>query len=70
LRVNRVGNDGNQIFHSGDSMIINPLGEIMYQQSDVEDVHTMQFNKATLNSIRTQYPFWKDADSFILTNEV
>ncbi|MFM2338854.1 MAG: hypothetical protein RL115_2047 [Bacteroidota bacterium] len=70
IGVNRVGNDGNQIFHSGDSMIINPLGEIMYQQSDVEDVHTMQFNKATLNSIRTQYPFWKDADSFILTNEV
>ena len=30
--VNRVGNDGNNIHHSGDSMIIDPLGEILYQK--------------------------------------
>ncbi len=28
--VNRVGNDGNDIHHSGDSMIIDPMGEVLY----------------------------------------
>ncbi len=30
--VNRVGKDGNDIYYCGDSMIIDPLGEILYQK--------------------------------------
>ena len=30
--VNRVGEDGNGIYYSGDSMIVDPLGEILYEK--------------------------------------
>ncbi|MFX8848627.1 nitrilase-related carbon-nitrogen hydrolase, partial [Acinetobacter baumannii] len=36
IGVNRVGNDGNEIYHSGDSMIINPLGEVLFTHAHEE----------------------------------
>ena len=33
IGVNRVGEDGNGIYHSGDSMVIDPLGNILYQKT-------------------------------------
>jgi len=62
--VNRVGNDGNKIYHSGDSMIIDPLGEIIYQKSHEEDVFTFKLQKEKLEEVRNKFPFWKDADPF------
>ncbi len=62
--VNRVGNDGNGIYHSGDSMIIDPLGETLYHQQHTEDIFTIQFSKDHLDSVRFRFPFWKDADLF------
>jgi omega-amidase len=62
--VNRVGKDGNDINHSGDSMIIDPLGEILYHQENKEDVFTITLEKETLQSVREKFPFWKDADQF------
>jgi len=68
--VNRVGDDGNGIYHSGDSMIIDPMGEIMYHKKDEEDIVTTVLSKDHLRSIREKFPFWKDADTFkILNNE-
>lgn len=64
IGVNRVGNDGNGIYHSGDSMIIDPLGEILYQQPDKEDIFTCLLNKEKLEEVRKKFPFWKDADNF------
>ena len=62
--VNRVGDDGNKIYHSGDSMIIDPLGEILYQKANEEDVFTYALQKEKLNEVREKFPFWRDADSF------
>ena len=62
--VNRVGNDGNNIYHSGDSMIIDPLGEICYHGAEKEDIFTITLQKETLTDIRQRFPFWRDADSF------
>lgn len=62
--VNRVGNDGNNIYHSGDSMIVDPLGGVLYTKADVEDVHTVTLQKDTLTEIRSKFPFWKDRDDF------
>jgi omega-amidase len=62
--VNRVGKDGNDINHSGDSMVIDPLGEILYEQSGTEDMYTITLQKDTLESAREKFPFWKDADHF------
>ena len=67
--VNRVGNDGNDIYHSGDSMVIDPMGEALYHKKDEEDVFTIVLNKSTLQSIREKLPFLKDADDFLLLNK-
>ncbi|MGZ8557108.1 MAG: nitrilase-related carbon-nitrogen hydrolase [Chitinophagaceae bacterium] len=62
--VNRVGKDGNDINYSGDSMIIDPLGEILYQKKVVEDIFTITLDKDHLQNVRKKFPFWKDADEF------
>lgn len=62
--VNRVGSDGNQVAHSGDSLIIDPLGEMLYHGVGKEDVFTLMLDKAKLEEIRQRFPFWKDADHF------
>lgn len=62
--VNRVGDDGNGIYHSGDSMIVDPLGEILYQKTNDEDIFTYTLQKEKLIEVREKFPFWKDADSF------
>jgi omega-amidase len=64
IGVNRVGNDGNHIFHSGDSMVVDPLGEILYQKSKDEDVFTIALDKEHLDQVRQKFPFWRDADEF------
>jgi len=64
IGVNRVGNDGNSIYYSGDSMVIHPLGEVLYHKPQDEDIFTITLQKDELENIRQKMPFWKDADSF------
>jgi omega-amidase len=62
--VNRVGMDGNNIYHSGDSMVVDPLGEVLYQVSNKETVCTHILQKDRLEEVRSRFPFWRDADRF------
>jgi len=62
--VNRVGVDGNGINHAGDSMIVDPLGEILYQKTNDEDIFTYTLQKENLIEVRKKFPFLNDADSF------
>jgi omega-amidase len=62
--VNRVGDDGNGIHHSGDSMVLDPLGATLYHKEEVEDVFTIILQKESLQNVREKFPFWKDADHF------
>ncbi len=64
IGVNRVGMDGNNIAHSGDSLIVGPLGEVLYHCAFNEDVFTITLQKDELANTRAQFPFWKDADFF------
>ena len=64
IGVNRVGNDGNEIYHSGDSMVISPLGEVLYHKAHEEDSFTITLQKKELDEIRSKFPFWRDADGF------
>ncbi|UPK70670.1 amidohydrolase [Chitinophaga filiformis] len=64
IGVNRVGNDGNNIYHSGDSSLIDPLGEIIYRKSHDEDIFTTTLERSRLEEVRKNFPFLKDADKF------
>lgn len=64
MGVNRVGNDGHQVYHSGDSLIIDPMGEVLYHMPDKEDVFTLTLEKSQLEETRQKLPFLKDADQF------
>jgi len=62
--VNRVGTDGNNIYYSGNSLIIDPMGQVLYHMADEEDVFTITLQKEKLEEVRSKFPFWKDSDSF------
>ncbi|MDB5221830.1 MAG: amidohydrolase [Chitinophagaceae bacterium] len=64
IGVNRVGNDGNNIYHDGNSMIVDPLGEILYHKANEEDISTYTLQKEKLSEVREKFPFRRDADSF------
>ena len=64
IGVNRVGEDGNQINHSGDSMLIDPLGNILFSKQQEEVIHSFVLTKDSLNQTRNKFPFWNDADHF------
>jgi len=64
IGVNRVGEDGNNIFYSGDSMVINALGETLYHKINDEDIFTITLQKEHLQEVRNKFPFLADADKF------
>lgn len=66
VAVNRVGHDGNQIYHSGHSMCIDPYGNTVYYKPEDEDLYTFSINYPELEKIRRQFPFLDDADNFNL----
>jgi predicted amidohydrolase len=69
IGVNRIGSDGNNISYSGESMVIDPMGEALYHKKDVEDIFTVTLDKTHLNTVREKFPFWKDADDFLILND-
>lgn len=64
--LNRFGEDGNGIYHSGDSAVIDPLGKTITKISDLEDIQTISISKNTLDEIREHFPFLADRDDFTL----
>jgi predicted amidohydrolase len=67
--VNRTGEDGIKIHYSGESMVVDPLGDVLYHKKDEEDIFTTTLDKTHLEKVREKFPFWKSADEFkIITN--
>lgn len=65
--VNRIGEDGNAIVHSGDSCLINPRGEIISKTKAHEDVsETMSLSYTYLEDFRKIFPVMLDGDEFTL----
>lgn len=67
IGVNRIGADGNGTDHAGDSMAIDPLGEVLYRADNKDDVYTVCLQKESLDKVRERFPFWSDADSFFIS---
>jgi predicted amidohydrolase len=66
IGVNRVGTDGKNIAYSGDSSVFGPLGELLWQGPNVEAVHTVSLSRQVLEAARSQFPFLRDADNFLI----
>ncbi len=63
--VNRVGDDGNKIGHSGDSLVINSRGEILSATNSNEEItETLDLNKQELLEFRKAFPVLNDGDHF------
>ena len=62
IGVNRVGKDGNDIAHSGDSSIIAPTGEILFQKDDTPCIHTEKLSYDKVKEFRETFAAWQDAD--------
>lgn len=66
LGVNRVGVDGNQLPYSGDSAVLDFLGQAMADLGAQEQVVTVTLDPAALAAFREKFPAWMDADAFEL----
>lgn len=64
--VNRIGSDGNGLYHQGNSMIISPKGEVIKQMNDLADAALVELNLETQNKFKQKFPAYCDADKFIL----
>ena len=57
--VNRVGHGG-RLHYCGDSMIIDPFGEIVARAGDSETVIVADVDPERVRSVRAEYPFLQD----------
>lgn len=64
IGVNRIGTDGNEIEYCGDTQVISPKGELLYDAEDREEIQTMTLLKDDLDSLRQKFPTYLDADNF------
>ncbi len=64
--VNRVGEDGNGVMHSGHSAIINPMGERQAEIIGEEAVLQYTLSAENLTRVRENLPFLDDRDEFEL----
>lgn len=62
IGVNRVGEDGNGYYHSGDSSVIDPIGNIIFRKQGEESVYTALLSYPALKEYRKSFPAWMDAD--------
>jgi len=64
--VNRIGVDGNNIAYKGGSVVLDPLGNPLFDAQDREEINTITLKMENLQQIRDQFPFLGDADSFLI----
>jgi len=62
IGVNRVGKDGNGLAYSGDSSIIDPVGNMLFTQADTPCVHTATLHYDRVSQYRETFAAWQDAD--------
>lgn len=62
--VNRIGKDGNDIDHSGDSSLFNPIGECLGEYTNQEGRFDFHLSSESLLKLRERFGFWRDGDAF------
>lgn len=66
IGVNRVGADGHDVYHSGDSMLVDYQGQILYQLSHHEGVFTTSLARNLQLNFREKFNFLADQDEFLI----
>ena len=66
IGVNRVGTDGNDIYYSGNSSVIDYAGESLVECAHVEQVITTTLSKSKQEHFRSKLNFLPDQDSFTI----
>ncbi|HUQ64803.1 MAG TPA: nitrilase family protein [Flavitalea sp.] len=64
--VNRIGDDANGNHYTGDSIIVDPMGQPLLQAGGDQGIFTYSIQLNALNQVREKLPFLKDADPFII----
>ena len=64
IGVNRLGEDGKGVPHSGNSTIVDFKGSVLIDAKDQADVFTTTISKSELEKFREKFPAYLDADSF------
>lgn len=59
IGCNRVG-DGGGLHYAGDSMIINPLGEVLAQGGDTQTILFADVDPGVVSATREKFPFLQD----------
>jgi omega-amidase len=67
IGVSRVGRDGNNLNHTGDSMVYDFKGmQVLKLPSNIETTATISLDKKNLDEFKSVFPVWQDADKFKL----
>jgi len=66
IGVNRVGTDGKGYPYSGDSSVIDPWGNIIFQKQSKAITYTAGLSYKTLQKSRKSFPVWMDADNNLI----
>lgn len=65
--VNRVGKDGNGLPYSGDSVVVDPKGEVISRvEPSQEGLETIRLDWKALAEFRAKFPVLVDADMFVI----
>ncbi|MFN7117113.1 MAG: amidohydrolase [Saprospiraceae bacterium] len=68
IGVNRIGNDGNDIYYAGDSCLIDFSGQVIHQVSHLENIFTTSLNYTSQLEFRKRFAFLQDQDQFEIMN--
>ena len=65
--VNRIGDDGHGVWHSGDSMVVDPKGLVAYAAMEgKEEIKTVVFSAGDLQLFRDSFTVGMDWDDFTI----
>jgi len=64
IGVNRIGTDGNGVNYSGDSCVIDYLGNTLLELGDSATTAAVELDIEALSVWRDQFPAHLDADNF------
>lgn len=68
IGVNRVGTDPNNNNYNGSSMVVDALGNVIVLAKDAEELIEVELQSDNLTSVRSRFPFLRDADDFQIGN--